>query len=496
MSRKFLTNIDLNSNQLLNAVVQNLGSDPGSPVEGQIWHNTTDHKLKYYNGTATIILYDAASTNTSSKLVLRDGSGNFAANVGTFASVTISNTPSSASDATTKSYVDSLVQGLTPKGSVRLATAAALAANTYSNGSSGVGATLTASGNGALSVDGVAVAVGDLILVKDEASGLKNGIYAVTAAGGAGAAYVLTRATNFDIAAEIAGGYVFVSEGSTNVDTGWIVSSTGPYTLGTTAITFAQFTAVANLSANAPLSKTGNTLSLNLNARLVNNSNNLDLQAGVVTPGTYALTTVDTYGRVTTGADLTSGTGLAAKTASGTYAARTITTASSSRITVGNGDGVSGNPTLDLAGSVIASPATYYGQVTVDTYGRVTAAGDLISSNGLAVRTGSGTFTNRSIGQGTGISVTNADGSAGNPTVAIDTSVVARKFNSTLSGNGSISTFTLTHNFNTTAVMVQVRDSSGNGVEVDHQANGVNTCLVSFATAPANGVNHVGIVIG
>src|SRR5579883_1505022 len=106
MSKKFLTNIDMNANQILNLVLQELAADPPSPVEGQVWYNTISHQAKYYNGTSTIILYDAATTNTASKLVLRDSSGNFAAGVGTFNSVTINNTPTANTDGVNKQYVD------------------------------------------------------------------------------------------------------------------------------------------------------------------------------------------------------------------------------------------------------------------------------------------------------------------------------------------------------------------------------------------------------
>jgi hypothetical protein len=89
---------------------------------------------------------------------------------------------------------------------VRLATTGALPACTAAG--AGVGKTLTANANGALTVDSAAVAVNDLILVKDQASTGDNGIYSVTVAGSAGSAWVLTRWTGFDETAEIAIGYV------------------------------------------------------------------------------------------------------------------------------------------------------------------------------------------------------------------------------------------------------------------------------------------------
>lgn len=103
--------------------------------------------------------------------------------------------------------------GQTPHATVRLATAAALPACTPAG--SGLTHTLTGNANGALSVDGVAVVVSDRILVKNQASAVDNGIYAVTATGNAGAPFVLTRATAEAVTLR-AGYIVTVTAGSTN----------------------------------------------------------------------------------------------------------------------------------------------------------------------------------------------------------------------------------------------------------------------------------------
>jgi hypothetical protein len=86
-------------------------------------------------------------------------------------------TPTTGTDAANKTYVDTVAQGLSQKPTAQVATTGALPANTYANGTSGVGATLTANANGALTVDGYAVAAGDRVLVKDEAVGANNGLY-------------------------------------------------------------------------------------------------------------------------------------------------------------------------------------------------------------------------------------------------------------------------------------------------------------------------------
>jgi hypothetical protein len=165
--------------------------------------------------------------------------------------------PSSAQDAATKSYVDSVANGLDVKESVRLATTAALATSTYDNGAG----TITADANGALSIDGAGVVEGDRVLIKDQASAVQNGIYTVTTTGGAGAAFVLTRGPDADTAAELTGGtFFFVEEGTANADNGYVATHNGTPTLGSSDITFAQFSGAGQISAGAALSKTGNTL--------------------------------------------------------------------------------------------------------------------------------------------------------------------------------------------------------------------------------------------
>jgi hypothetical protein len=172
-------------------------------------------------------------------------------------------TPTAAGDAANKSYVDSVATGLDVKTSVRLATVAALAANTAAG--SGVGKTLTANANGALSVDGVAVAVNDRILVKDEATAANNGIYGVTDAGSAGTPYVLTRAVDFDQNAEVTGGsFTFATEGSANADTGWVLTTDDPITVDTTGLAFAQFSSTVSYTFDQGLSLTVGSVKVEL----------------------------------------------------------------------------------------------------------------------------------------------------------------------------------------------------------------------------------------
>ena len=154
-------------------------------------------------------------------------------------------TPTSASDAANKSYVDSISAGLDPKASVRAATTAALPASTYNNGTGGVGATLTADANGALAAqDGITLVVGNRLLVKNQASALQNGIYTVTQVGDGSNPFILTRATDQDgsPANEVSGGnFTFVEAGTAQQGSGWVVVFDGNITVGTDSISWTQF---------------------------------------------------------------------------------------------------------------------------------------------------------------------------------------------------------------------------------------------------------------
>lgn len=204
--------------------------------------------------------------------------------------------PTTPQAAATKNYVDNVATGLDAKGSVRLGTVAALPANTYANGASGVGATLTASANGALSVDGTAVAVNDRILVKNEATAANDGIYVVTQTGGGAAPYILTRAGDADSAAEVTGGmFTFVEGGSTLAASGWVLSAVGAITIGTTAQNFAQFSGSGSYQAGNGMNLAGSIFSvvgtanrISVSGSGVDIASNYVGQASITTLGTIA----------------------------------------------------------------------------------------------------------------------------------------------------------------------------------------------------------------
>ena len=221
-------------------------------------------------------------------------------------SVTLPADPSLALQAATKQYVDNIAAGITFDTAAQVSTISALPAVTYANGTSGVGATLTKSTNGAIgSIDGYALSIGDRVLVKNQASALQNGIYEVTTLGSGSVPFVLTRPIDADTNTEIKyGRFVFVQNGTLNGGFGFInTSPTNPIAIGTDDITYTTFNSAQTTVAGAGLSKTGNTVDIGTasSGRIVVNADDIDLASGVVTAGTYKSVTVDTYGRVTAG---------------------------------------------------------------------------------------------------------------------------------------------------------------------------------------------------
>jgi hypothetical protein len=145
--------------------------------------------------------------------------------------------PTSDQDAATKYYVDSVAQGLDVKASVKAATTANI--------------TLS----GAQTIDGVSIVAGDRVLVKDQTASQNNGIY--VAASGAWA-----RSADANTWDELVSAYTFVEEGTTYADTGWVCTINAGGTLGTTPITWSQFSGAGTYVAGTGLTLSGNTFSI------------------------------------------------------------------------------------------------------------------------------------------------------------------------------------------------------------------------------------------
>lgn len=267
---KVLNNLDLNKNELQNARIQNLGSAPSTPVEGQIYHNTGDHRTYMWNGTAWVYFIPSSMAGSGNgldadKLDNQEGSYYLgrANHTGTQVASTISDfdtqvrtsrldqmaaptasvslnsqkitsllDPTNPQDAANKNYVDSTVQGLDTKASVKAASTA----------------DLTLSGE--QTVDGIALVAGHRILVKNQATQAENGIYLV-------ATGAWTRTTDADTWDELMSAYTFVEEGTTNADTGWVSTANAGGTLNVTNVDWVQFNGAGGSSTASNVGTSG-----------------------------------------------------------------------------------------------------------------------------------------------------------------------------------------------------------------------------------------------
>lgn len=263
-------------------------------------------------------------------------------------------TPTADTDAANKAYVDAARQGLDVKDSVRVATTA----------------NITLSGT--QTIDGIAVVAGDRVLVKNQTTGSANGIYVV-------AAGAWTRSTDANTNAKVtAGMFTFVEQGTTNADSGWVLSTPNPITLGTTALTFTQFSGAGQITAGAGLTKTGNTLDVGAGTGIAVAADSVGL-----TGQALALHNLATNG-------------FFVRTGASTVTARSIAT-SGNGISLTNGDGVAGNPTITLSAALSSvgglTPAAdriaYYTGATTAALATLTAFGRSLidDANAAAGRT-------------------------------------------------------------------------------------------------------------
>ena len=268
-------------------------------------------------------------------------------------------TPTASTDAATKQYVDDVAQGLAiqaPAVAASTGTLATMSGGTvaYDNGTAGVGATLTISGSTLTAIDGVTLSTDDRIVIKDESTSAHNGIYTYTSS------TVLTRATDFDTPTEMAGGdFVFVQQGTLYNDTGWVM--TDPVTtVGTSDVTFVQFSGAGSFTAGAGLTLTGTEFSVNVDNLTT------DISGGNVVVKTSAQFTTPNIGAAT-------GTSL---TATGNVAGGNLTTAG---VVSATGNVIGGN--LTTAGAVVATGNVSGGNIT--TGAKVVAVGNIDSTAGI-----------------------------------------------------------------------------------------------------------------
>ena len=285
-----------------------------------------------------------------------------------------------ASQQSIKAYVDAVSSGLDLKESSHAATTANLS-SAYNNGSSGVGATLTNnSTQAALTVDGQLMVAAERLLVKDQTAGLQNGIYTVTTVGDGSTNWVLTRATDFDGSPsnEVdSGAFTFVETGTVNADSGWVVTTDGTITIGTTAISFSQFSGAGQITAGAGMTKSGNTLNV------IGTANKITVSANAVTIATTYVgqNTITTLGTITTGT--WNGTAIAnANLANSTMAVGGVTltlggTDATPAFNLSDGTAYPGDTSLVTVGTI--GTGTWQGTAIADGY-----LGTSINANKLA----------------------------------------------------------------------------------------------------------------
>ena len=245
-----------------------------------LWETTARNlgTVTSVSGTGTVSGLTLSGTVTSSGSLTLGGSITGFATSGAntnltsvaLTSGTVSNAPSSSTDIVNKSYADSIATGVNFHSAVQYATTAALPANTYNNGTSGVGATLTANANGTLAIDGYTLVSGDVgkrLLIKNESTQANNGVYTLTQAGTASLPYILTRATDYDSSGSGTnevdqGDLILVINGTTNANTSWVEQTPLPITIGTTALVFIQFAAIQTYTAGTGLTLSTNQFSI------------------------------------------------------------------------------------------------------------------------------------------------------------------------------------------------------------------------------------------
>jgi len=249
-----------------------------TPGSGYVYNNggemiigSQTHDLLLFAGGVAVTDW-ALRVNKTSKLITTKAAltlgGALTGVGGSFTSpvtTTSSMTSPGATEFVTKTYVDTATStAFVVHAACRLATTTALPANTYNNGTAGVGATLTGVSIGQLTIDGVNVAVGNRVLIKNEAAPANNGAYTVTVDGSA-AVYVLTRATDFDTAGagEIANNaYFYITAGTTNAGSSWVLAQTAAITVGTTALPFDLFSSAQVYTGGTNIDITGTVISL------------------------------------------------------------------------------------------------------------------------------------------------------------------------------------------------------------------------------------------
>ena len=393
-------------------------------------------------------------------------------------SITLTQDPVSNLQVATKQYVDTQTSaGIHYHQPVRVESPTNLTA-TYSNGSSGVGATLTNAGTQvALAIDGVTLSVGNRVLVYTQTTQTQNGIYVVTSVGSGSTNWVLTRSSDANTYVNASpnglseGSTVFVQEGATGAGETYTCTTVGTITFGTTAIVFAQISSAAIYSAGTGLTLTGTQFSLTSPVATTLGGTGLTTfgaaNRAIFSSGTTTLTagTLPHEAGGTGFTSYTDGQLLIGKTSDGSLAKGTLTAGTS--ISISNGSGaitvtntapdqivsLTGGGTTTITGAYpnfnITSADQYVGTVTsvsgtgtvngLTLTGTVTSTGSLTLGGTLSVNLASATVTGTlPVGNGGTGATTFSTGAVlvGNGTSAVS-SVSPGTASNVLTSNGS-----------------------------------------------------------
>jgi len=227
--------------------------------------DVSDTEIGYLNGVTSAI-----QTQLDNKLALSGGTMTGSIAMGT-SKITGLGTPTADTDAATKSYVDAATAGLNVHASVQAATTANITlASAVENGDT---------------LDGVTLATGNRILVKNQTDKTENGIYVVAASGAP------SRADDYNSAGEVdAGDFIYVEAGTANGKTGWIQTNVIT-TIGSDNIEFTQFSGAGTYSAGNGLTLTGSTFAIDTSITQTRVSGVSDTEIGYLDGVTSAIQT-------------------------------------------------------------------------------------------------------------------------------------------------------------------------------------------------------------